>query len=114
MHRTIILFLACLAMTAMAAAPRTWRFRVTNNAGRVFDWPVYGRRHCICLRTTQTSTIKNTDGGVMRLFGSDNCKGDFIGLALGATRTGAQWVNSASVGEDGIASTGPNDCDSPF
>ncbi|KAG0283990.1 hypothetical protein BGZ96_011642 [Linnemannia gamsii] len=109
MHRAIILLLAVCTIGALALGD--WQIEITNNAGKTVSVPISGRRYCICLTTTQTSKIKNTNGGVMRLFETDDCTGNFSGLAKGATRSNAQWVNSASVGEDGIPSAGPYQCD---
>ena len=110
MHKSLIaLFALCTLNGALALGD--WQFQVTNNAGKTVTVPVGGRRYCMCLTTSQTNKIKNTNGGVMRLFSSDNCKGDFVALYKGSTRSNAQWVNSASIGEDGIPSSGPNHCD---
>ncbi|KAG0334755.1 hypothetical protein BG004_000278 [Podila humilis] len=109
--RKSLAFIALFCAGAVSANPDPiWQIQVTNNAGRTVNVPIMGERVCICLKHTQTSKIKNTKGGVMRLFGSDDCTGNFVGLALGATRTGAHWVNSASVGRDGIPSAGPFSC----
>ncbi|KAG0334756.1 hypothetical protein BG004_000279 [Podila humilis] len=112
MHKSLALI--AILCAAGVNAVSTWSIQLTNNAGRTINVPIQGERHCVCLEHTQTSKIKNTNGGVMRLFGSNDCKGDFIGLALGATRTGAQWVNSVSVGKDGIPSEGPFSCSNLF
>ncbi|KAG0275478.1 hypothetical protein BGZ96_003771 [Linnemannia gamsii] len=113
MHAKSILLLALCTLNG-ALALGDWQFVVTNNAGKSVEVPVAGQRHCVCLETTQTSKIKNTNGGVMRLFSKSDCTGEFSGLAKGSTRTNAQWVNSVSVGKDGIPSTGPYDCSPMF
>ncbi|KAF9292167.1 hypothetical protein BKA57DRAFT_497363 [Linnemannia elongata] len=113
MHKSSLLLLA-LATLNSALALGDWQFVVTNNAGRSVEVPVAGKRHCVCLETSQTSKIKNTNGGVMKLFSTSDCTGNYAVLSKGATRSNAQWVNSASVGQDGIPSSGPNDCSPIF
>ncbi|KAF9103751.1 hypothetical protein BGX27_010392 [Mortierella sp. AM989] len=107
MSRTLLLLLVLCAIGALA---QTWTIEVTNNAGRKVSVDIAGRRHCICLKNSQTAKIKNTNGGVMKLFSTSDCTGNFAELAKGSTRSNAQWVNSASVGLAGIPSTGPYDC----
>jgi len=104
---TIVLLALCTA----SAFATTWHIQLWNNAGKTANIPIDGQRFCVCLETTQTAKIKNTDGGVVKLFTTNDCTGNFAVLAAGATRTNAQWVNSASVGIDGIPSTGPTQCD---
>lgn len=101
------------ALVTIGAFAQTWSFDVTNNAGKtVSSGPISNyKRFCLCLKTTQTAKIKNTHGGVMKMFSTDNCKGNFATLSLGSTRTNSQWVNSVSVGIDGIPSFGPTQCD---
>ncbi|KAF9142292.1 hypothetical protein BG015_000986 [Linnemannia schmuckeri] len=113
MHKSSLLLLV-LATVNSAMALGDWQFVVTNNAGRSVEVPVAGKRHCVCLENSQTAKIKNTNGGVMKLFSTDNCTGNYAVLSKGATRSNAQWVNSASVGQDGIPSTGPYSCSSIF
>ncbi|KAG9061995.1 hypothetical protein KI688_006714 [Linnemannia hyalina] len=110
MHKPSVLLLLVLATLNGALALGDWQFRVYNNAGKTVEVPVIGKRHCVCLETSQTAKIKNTNGGVMKLFSTDDCTGNFAVLSKGATRSNAQWVNSASVGKDGVPSTGPYDC----
>ncbi|GJJ72083.1 hypothetical protein EMPS_04440 [Entomortierella parvispora] len=104
---TILLLALCTAGTFA----KTWHIQLWNNAGKTANIPIVGNRFCVCLETTQTAKIKNTDGGVVKLFSTNDCTGNFAVLGAGATRTNAQWVNSASVGQDGIPSTGPTQCD---
>ncbi|KAG9071358.1 hypothetical protein KI688_005569 [Linnemannia hyalina] len=110
MHKSLIaLFVLCTLNGALAAGD--WQFQITNNAGKVYTIPAYGKRECICLETSQTNKIKNTNGGVMKLFSTHDCTGNFAVLNKGSMRSNAQWVNSASIGKDGFPSTGPNHCD---
>ena len=110
MHKSLIaLFALCTLSGALALGD--WQFEVTNNAGQTVEVPVSGRRYCGCLSSSQTNKIKNTNGGVMRLFSTKDCTGNFVALYRGSTRSNAQWVNSASIGEDGIPSDGPYHCD---
>ncbi|KAG0362238.1 hypothetical protein BG005_006377, partial [Podila minutissima] len=111
MHRTVLLFLVLCTIGALA---ELWNIEVTNNAGTTVRVDIEGRRHCICLEHSQTAKIKNTNGGLMRLFSTNDCKGNFAGLDKGKTVSNAQWVNSASVGISGIPSTGPYDCTGIF
>ncbi|OAQ22367.1 hypothetical protein K457DRAFT_143477 [Linnemannia elongata AG-77] len=110
MFKTILLLSGLVTIGAFA---QTWSFDVTNNAGKTASsGPIEGyERFCLCLKTTQTSKIHNTHGGVMKLFSTDDCTGNFVSLPLGSTRSNSQWVNSASVGVDGIPSFGPTQCD---
>lgn len=108
MFKSIVLLLTLCTAGAFA---RIWHIQFWNNAGKTANVPVSGDRFCICLETTQTAKIKNTDAGVVKLFSTNDCTGNFAVLAKGATRTNAQWVNSASVGIDGIPSEGPTQCD---
>ncbi|KAG0239521.1 hypothetical protein BGW41_007628 [Actinomortierella wolfii] len=111
MHRSIVLLLALVATVALAA-DYDWIFSITNNKKQVTRVPVAGKRHCVCLKYSQTAKITNIDAGVMKLFSTTDCTGNFAVLKKGSTRSNAQWVNSASVGVDGIPSSGPNDCSS--
>ncbi|KAF9925336.1 hypothetical protein FBU30_004926 [Linnemannia zychae] len=108
---TALLLALC---TVSAFAQTLWNFEVTNLAGKTQRVDVAGKRHCVCLAHTQTYKLKNTNGGVMKLFKTDDCTGSYGVLAKGSTITNAQWVNSASVGQDGIPSTGPYDCTGVF
>ncbi|KAG0032383.1 hypothetical protein BGZ81_010993 [Podila clonocystis] len=105
-------FLLLALSTIGALAQTSWNFEITNNAGKTVSLPVGGyRRFCVCLETSQTAKIKNTNGGVMKLFSTNDCTGNYAVLSKGSTRSNAQWVNSASVGVDGIPSFGPTQCD---
>ncbi|KAF9538290.1 hypothetical protein EC957_006938 [Mortierella hygrophila] len=110
MHKSIILLFVLATLNGVLALG-DWQFQITNNAGKTVTVPVAGKRTCICLTTSQTAKIKNTNGGVMKLFSTADCTGNFSVLSKGATRSNAQWVNSASVGQDGIPSGGPYQCD---
>ncbi|KAF9155643.1 hypothetical protein BG015_009088 [Linnemannia schmuckeri] len=110
MHKSLALLIALCTLNG-ALALGDWQFQVTNNAGKTVTVPVGGKRYCMCLSTSQTAKIKNTNGGVMKLFSTDDCTGNFVALYKGSTRSNAQWVNSASIGQDGIPSAGPNHCD---
>ncbi|KAG0234615.1 hypothetical protein BGW42_006366 [Actinomortierella wolfii] len=109
MHRSIVLLLALVATVALAV-DYDWIFSITNNKKKVTKVPVIGRRLCICLKNSQTAKITNIDAGVMKLFSTTDCTGNFAVLKKGSTRSNAQWVMSASVGVDGIPSAGPYDC----
>ncbi|KAF9162435.1 hypothetical protein BGX20_001725 [Mortierella sp. AD010] len=109
MSKSIVLLLVFCTIGAFA---QSWSFKVTNNAGKSATLPIVGyKRFCVCLETTQTATIKNTNGGVMKLFSTDDCTGNYAVLSKRSTRSNAQWVNSVSVGVDGIPSFGPTQCD---
>ncbi|KAF9919114.1 hypothetical protein FBU30_011168 [Linnemannia zychae] len=110
MFKNILLLSGLLTIGALA---QTWSFDISNNAGqRASTGPISGyKRFCLCLKTSQTAQIHNTNGGVMKLFSTDDCTGNFAVLSLGSTRSNAQWVNSASVGIDGVPSFGPTQCD---
>ncbi|KAF9373254.1 hypothetical protein CPB97_000698 [Podila verticillata] len=112
MVKTILLLLGLCSIGAFA---QTWSFQVTNNAGKTASVPIEGyKRFCVCLETTQTAKIKNTNGEVMKLFSTTDCTGNFSVLTKGNTQSNSQWVNSASVGVDGIPSFGPTQCDPVF
>ncbi|KAG0344451.1 hypothetical protein BG004_004472 [Podila humilis] len=114
MHKSVHILSLLLALFALGvyAARTRWYISITNNAGKTTKYPVSGRRHCVCLKTTQTRKITNTDAGQVKLFKTWNCLGSYTVLPLGQTQNSANWVNSMSVGEAGIPSTGPNDCTS--
>lgn len=107
MHKLLLL----LGLCTVGALAQTWSFSCTNNRGTTVNAPVVGKRVCICLETSQTAKLTNTNGGDMKLFSTSDCTGNFVQLAKGKTQSNAQWVNSASVGQSGISSAGPFNCD---
>ncbi|KAF9178346.1 hypothetical protein BGZ51_004753 [Haplosporangium sp. Z 767] len=107
MHKLLLL----LGLCTIGAFAQTWSFSCTNNRGTTVNNPVIGKRVCICLKTSQTAKLKNTNGGDMKLFSTTDCTGNYVQLAKGKTQNNAQWVNSASVGQSGIPSAGPFNCD---
>ncbi|KAF8928235.1 hypothetical protein BGZ47_001753 [Haplosporangium gracile] len=100
------LFAICALNGTLALGDR--QFEVNNNAGKTVSAPVASGRHCVCL---QTAKIKHTNGGVMKLFSTDDCTGNYAVLLKGTTRGNVQWVSSASVGKNGIPFAGPYQCD---
>ncbi|KAG0244819.1 hypothetical protein BGW41_006377 [Actinomortierella wolfii] len=106
--KKILLLLALFTVSALA---QTWTFTCTNNRGKSVTAKAAGKRICICLKTSQTFKLTNNNAGDMKLFWSDDCTGDYVPLAKGKSHSPAHWVNSASVGQSGIPSAGPFNCD---
>ncbi|KAF9150315.1 hypothetical protein BG015_007886 [Linnemannia schmuckeri] len=77
---------------------RKYKFNTPNNL-----------RACICLRSTQTGTIEGNNGGLIRIFSSNDCTGDFKEISPNGIRHNAQWVNSMSFGPPG-SSRSPGTC----
>ncbi|KAF9924127.1 hypothetical protein FBU30_005844 [Linnemannia zychae] len=103
----LLLVLGTIASFARA----DWSFEVTNLAGNTESVTVAGPRTCVCLKNTQTYKLKNTNAGTMKIFSTADCTGSYGVISKGSTVTNAQWVNSASVGQDGVPSGGPYNCD---
>lgn len=61
------------------------------------------KRICQCLSGTQTNKIKNTNGGLVRVFSTTDCTGNYDTIAIGSTISNAQWVNSVSLGQSGTS-----------
>ncbi|KAG0344455.1 hypothetical protein BG004_004476 [Podila humilis] len=110
---TLALLLTLCVMSAFAAAPRIWKVDFINNAGKHYTWPVYGRRVCSCIKNIQTAKIWNWNGGNVKIFSNEDCTGNYVTIGAGKTQNNAQWVNSISIGESGIASEGPSGCFTP-
>ncbi|KAF9164813.1 hypothetical protein DFQ26_000993 [Actinomortierella ambigua] len=94
-----LLFLLGLCSTAFAVKCVT----VTNNAGNQSKklCVVDQDRQCFCLSKTQTNTIKGVNGGDIKLFWSNDCKGNYKAIGPNEQISGAQWVNSVSFGASG-------------
>ncbi|KAF9560862.1 hypothetical protein EC968_005979 [Mortierella alpina] len=96
--------LALLVATAATAAAE-YHVKYWNKAGVQRGlWVSKGYRLCFCLRTTQTSKIKNEDCGDVKLFSTSDCEGNFVQLGRGKTQSNTEWVNSVSFGDSGKAS----------
>ena len=61
------------------------------------------KRICQCLSGTQTNKIENTAGGLVRVFSTTDCTGNYDTIAAGSTISNAQWVNSVSFGPSGTS-----------
>ncbi|KAG0046622.1 hypothetical protein BGZ83_008229 [Gryganskiella cystojenkinii] len=87
-----------------------------NNAGKEFS--LYfdsSQRWCECLSNTQTARIQGENGGVIKLFSSTDCTGNYDTLGSNSEVGNAQWVNSISFGNGAIKSTQwPNGCPNLF
>ncbi|KAF9974631.1 hypothetical protein BGZ73_001894 [Actinomortierella ambigua] len=96
-----ISFLVLLALSSTAFAVKC--VQVTNNSGKLTEklCVVDQDRQCFCLKNTQTNIIKGINGGDIKLFWSSNCKGDYNILGSNSQISGAQWVNSVSLGASG-------------
>ncbi|KAF9301780.1 hypothetical protein BGZ74_006273 [Mortierella antarctica] len=66
-------------------------------------------RPCICLASTQTATIGGIDGGIIKVFQSNNCRGNYQTIPSNKAIENAQWVNSMSFGPSG-SSLDPGPC----
>ena len=66
-----------------------------------------GFRQCLCISNTDTTYIEGVNGGLIRLFSSSDCTGNYETLGSNSEITNAQWVNSISYGASGIASLPP-------
>ncbi|KAF9969736.1 hypothetical protein BGZ73_007761, partial [Actinomortierella ambigua] len=104
MKITLLLSALCIAQAALAEA---YSLHISNNdASKDFTFEFDDDRICYCLKDTQTAKIDGRNGGDVKLFSSNNCKGDYTS-GSGKVTYGAQWVNSVSFGKSGIASRGP-------
>ncbi|KAG0071450.1 hypothetical protein BGZ89_010576, partial [Linnemannia elongata] len=68
-------------------------------------------RICYCVKNTRTNVFETWPDVNVRLFSTSDCTGNFQAMGEGYDTVGnAQWVNSVSVGEAGISSSGPDGC----
>ncbi|KAF9903596.1 hypothetical protein EC991_003508 [Linnemannia zychae] len=104
MHKSIVLLLA-LAIYANVALAATYRIDFWNNdKSRSASMGFNEGRSCACMKNTQTGTIKGVNGGLIRLFRSTDCTGDYDILGSNSQLNNANWVNSISFGQAGIPS----------
>ncbi|KAG0332614.1 hypothetical protein BG004_001168 [Podila humilis] len=115
MNTPIIQFLLAISCSCAAAllggADAAHLISVKNNVGQEQSIVTKdGTRACVCLKNTQTNSITTTNGGVVRLFASNDCTGSYSTIGSNFELRPAHWVNSASWGKGGIPSTGPYGC----
>jgi hypothetical protein len=72
-------------------------------------------RQCWCTKDVKTAEIQNSggSGGLVRLFSTDDCTGNYETMSADQTVSNAEWVNSVSLGPSG-SSIGPGSCPSSF
>lgn len=85
---------------------------IRNNQGWQKPFNTDGRE-CYCLKNTQTNYIHNWQGGIVKLFSSTDCTGNYDTLGSDKILQPAYWVNSMSLGREG-KSTGPFYCGDHF
>ncbi|KAG0025371.1 hypothetical protein BGZ81_007208 [Podila clonocystis] len=114
MYKTLFLILA-VCSTVVLGVESNYFLHLKNSAGKeqtlVARW---GTRQCVCLKNTQTASIRGQSGGVIKLFSTNDCTGNYQTLGSDKTANNAQWVNSASWGKGGISSSNPNGCPNFF
>lgn len=96
----LILVSALFAQIALA----DYTVELKNNAGKaVWIHSNDNQRTCYCLKNTQTASIRDINGGSIRVFSKSDCTGNYGTLKNGIVNN-AQWVNSISFGKAGIPS----------
>ncbi|KAG0294843.1 hypothetical protein BGZ97_004961 [Linnemannia gamsii] len=104
MYKSLLLLLG-LGSSAFAARSVIVR---SNDGNQHFQfWLNDVDRYCYCVRDTQTGSIEGVNGGVIRLFSSSDCTGNYQTIGSDERIYNTQWVNSFSYGAGGIASGGP-------
>lgn len=96
----LILASALLAQIVLAE----YTVELKNNAGTaVYIHSNDNQRTCYCLTNTQTASIRDINGGSIRVFSKSDCTGNY-GTTTNGVVDNAQWVNSISFGKGGISS----------
>ncbi|KAF9904173.1 hypothetical protein EC991_002967 [Linnemannia zychae] len=104
MHKALAMILVVCSTIVLGV--ESYEILLKNNAGKAMVLIAgAGKRTCFCLVNTQTASIKGQDGGDIKLFSSNNCKGNYQTLGSNEGAYNAQWVNSVSWGKSGIPST---------
>ncbi|KAF9165371.1 hypothetical protein DFQ26_000237 [Actinomortierella ambigua] len=106
MKSTLICLLA-LASSA-AAMYKVELHHATDSSKWVELYTHDNTRICFCTRDVQTGWIKGNNGGVIKLFKSNDCTGAYSTIGSNERINGATWVNSISFGKGGISSDGPS------
>ncbi|KAG0332615.1 hypothetical protein BG004_001169 [Podila humilis] len=114
--KSIAVFIAvCSAVLLGGGVDANHFISIKNNAGR--EQTLVTRdytRQCVCLKNTQTNSITTNNGGVVRLFRSNDCTGSYTTINPNFQLKPAHWVNSVSWGKGNIPSVGPNGCKNWF
>ncbi|KAG0231009.1 hypothetical protein BGW41_002343 [Actinomortierella wolfii] len=111
MYKTTIVLLALCAQLVFGA----YTITVTNKAKKQVDLVIQsGKRVCVCLTNTQTKSLKGKSAGSVKLFRSNNCRGDYDVMGSNGFVDNAFWVNSLSYGKSGIPSEDPRWCPNYF
>jgi hypothetical protein len=99
-----VLAVALVLSSSLYAVFADYRIDFFNDAGTegYLDSPC-AKRVCQCLSGTQTNKIKNTSGGLVRVFSTTDCTGSYETIAAGSTISNAQWVDSVSFGPSGTS-----------
>ncbi|KAI8059142.1 hypothetical protein BC940DRAFT_314338 [Gongronella butleri] len=71
------------------------------------------KRKCVCVKNFKTAVVENDSGGVVRMFSTSDCTGNYATLGYKQDQINAYWVNSVSFGPSGT-SVGPSGCPSRF
>jgi len=96
----LILVSALCAQIALAS----YSVELKNNAGKtVYIFSNDNQRTCYCLTNTQTASIRDANGGDIKVFSTSDCTGNY-GTPSNGIVNNAQWVNSISFGKGGIPS----------
>ncbi|KAG0332613.1 hypothetical protein BG004_001167 [Podila humilis] len=115
MYKSIVLFVAVCSAALFGGAEANHFISIKNNAGREQTLVTRdGTRQCVCLVNTQTYSLTSNNGGVVRVFSSNDCTGSYSTIGSNFQLRPAYHVNSVSWGKGGISSTGPNGCPNFF
>ncbi|GJJ74120.1 hypothetical protein EMPS_06478 [Entomortierella parvispora] len=85
--------------------PGSNKFQVTayQSNGHGLGFLVFGGRTCVCLANVVTSSLDGSNGGVIQVYGSNDCSGGFQTMDSNGHLGNAEWVNSVSFGVGGVA-----------
>ncbi|KAG0372656.1 hypothetical protein BGX24_012755 [Mortierella sp. AD032] len=104
MYKSLLLL---LGLGSSAFAARSVIVRSNDGSKKFQFWLNDVDRYCYCVRDTQTGSVEGVNGGVIRLFSTSDCTGNFQTIGSNEKIYNTQWVNSFSYGAGGIASGGP-------
>ncbi|KAF9926349.1 hypothetical protein FBU30_004046, partial [Linnemannia zychae] len=108
MHKVALLL---LGLASINFASANYAYAMISNVGgtkdHVFQIPDTQRK-CYCVKNTQTYKIYTGASSNARVFSSSDCTGNYDTVT--SYISGAQWVNSISIGKAGISSSGPSGC----
>jgi hypothetical protein len=110
MHKALVFLIAFALQSGVALAD--YQVNIYNNnesKSNMFPlWEGTPVRWCVCVRNTQTGFIEGVNGGLIKLFSSSDCTGNYDTIGSNEKVGNANWVNSFSFGRSGISSNNPN------